>query len=95
MNTKRKTTETLRELKAKCVALEEENLRLHRKIAKLEAEVVSARNGLIAQLENTPPDKLTDEELTYIIRRSQKKRGSSFRKNTNKALQATATAPSS
>jgi len=71
---KTKAPEIQRTLKAKCLALEEENLRLHRKIAKLEAQVVSARNGVIARLENTPPDNLTDEELTYLIRKGQKKR---------------------
>jgi hypothetical protein len=61
-------------LQAKCHALEQENLRLHRKIAKLEAQLISARNGLIAGMENTPPDKLTDAQLTYLIAKSEPKR---------------------
>ena len=73
---KAKAPENVRALKAKCLAFEEENLRLHRKIARLEAEVVSARNGMIARLENTPPDELTDAELRQFIRIGQKKRNS-------------------
>ena len=73
MKTKEKARECQQALKAKCLALEQENLRLHRKIAKLEARVVSASNGMIARLENTPPDKLTNEELTYLIRKGEEK----------------------
>jgi hypothetical protein len=62
MNTK--APPSLRALQAKRLALEHEDLRLHRRITELEAEVISARNGMLARLENTPPDKLTDEELT-------------------------------
>lgn len=60
-------SEEIRALKAKYQALEAENLRLHRKIAKLEAELVSTRNGLIARLEITPPEKLTDEQLAFLV----------------------------
>jgi hypothetical protein len=73
MKAKDKARECQQALKAKCLALEQENLRLHRKIAKLEAQVVSAGNGTLARLENTPSDKLTDEELTYIIRKGEEK----------------------
>ena len=67
-------SEKNRALSAKCQELEAENLRLHRKIAKLEAQLVSAKNGLIARLENTPPEKLTDEQLTFLIQKSSRKR---------------------
>ena len=36
---------------------------------KLVAQLISARNGLIARLENTPPEKLTDEQLLGLARR--------------------------
>jgi len=75
MSAIQKSSAVTRALEAKCLALERENLKLHRRIAKLEADLVSARNGEIARLENTPPEKLTDEELTYLIRKSERKRG--------------------
>jgi len=55
-------------------ALEAENLRLHRTIASLKAQLISARNGVLARLENTPPDELSDAELTQIIRQKSKSR---------------------
>jgi hypothetical protein len=67
----KKASEVLHPLKAKCLALERENLRLHRKAAQLEARLVSVRSGTIARLESTPPQKLSDEELTYLIRKAQ------------------------
>ena len=69
-------SEEVRALRAKYQALEAENLRLHRKIAKLEAQLVSARNGLFASLENTPPEKLTDEQREFLARRGADKRPS-------------------
>ncbi|HWV99846.1 MAG TPA: hypothetical protein VNZ64_09165 [Candidatus Acidoferrum sp.] len=61
-----KRSEEVRALKAKCEALEAENLRLHRKIAKLEAQLISARNGIMAHLENTPAEKLTKPQLANL-----------------------------
>ncbi|MCX6921934.1 MAG: hypothetical protein NT154_01755 [Verrucomicrobia bacterium] len=71
MKAKKKALEALPPLDAKCLALNLENLRLQRKIAKLEAQLVSERSGTIARLENTPPEKLSDEELTYLIRKAE------------------------
>ncbi len=71
MKTRKTSSQGLHALKAKCLALERENLRLHRQIAKLEAQVVSARSGTIARFESTAPEKLTDDELTYLVRKGQ------------------------
>ena len=68
MKTKEKARECQQAPKGKWLALQQENLRLHRKIAKLEAQVVSARNGTLARLEKTSFDKLTDEQLERIAR---------------------------
>jgi len=50
-----KPSAAMQALKAKYAALEAENLRLHRRIVKLEAQLISARNATIARRENASP----------------------------------------
>ena len=47
-------------------ALERENLRLQRKIATLEAQLISARNGATARFEYRPPGGLSEADLLAI-----------------------------
>ena len=68
MKTKTKSLQRSRSTDARYAALVKVNLSLHRRIAKLEADLVSARNATTARLENAALDELTDHELQHIIR---------------------------
>ncbi len=52
-------------------ALREENLKLERRIVALEAQMISARNKIVALHERIPPSKLTDDELKEKIRQEE------------------------
>ena len=56
-------------------ALERENLKLQKRIIKLQAENVSFRNGAIAAIQGKPLKNLSDDELQWIIQGSKKARG--------------------
>ena len=58
MPKKKQTTTALRQL-----ALEKENLKLHRKIATLEAQLISARNRTTAQREDRSHGGLSEADM--------------------------------
>jgi hypothetical protein len=59
-------------------ALERENLRLQRKIATLEAQLVSARNGFIARHEYRPPGGLSEADIEALEKAVKKEQGTPY-----------------
>jgi hypothetical protein len=53
-------------------ALKQENMKLHRRIAALEAKLLSLENRRVARSEVAPVSTLTDQELEDIIKRNRR-----------------------
>ncbi len=54
-------------------ALEAENLKLHKRILKLEAQNVSLKNGIIADADGKPPSELSAQQIRNLLQQSQQR----------------------